>query len=143
MICARTVTTAAVWRPLSAFTVPLLCDWKVRKGHNASPLTPACLAVLALREAVGIADSLYNLQLVTDFCRTQLPVNVAHLTVNDLFYIASDLKPNFLAFLADIFFLLEVQPAACVRDTSRAFVSSLVYTGMDNSHDTEDHGTIT
>ncbi|ELU11545.1 hypothetical protein CAPTEDRAFT_228385 [Capitella teleta] len=130
-----------------AFGVPVLDD--LCKDCNdgcclAATLSFYCptalrLEVLALREAVGIADSLYNLQLVTDFCRTQLPVNVAHLTVNDLFYIASDLKPNFLAFLADIFFLLEVQPAACVRDTSRAFVSSLVYTGMDNSHDTEDH----
>ena len=89
---------------------------------------------------MGVADSLYNLQLITDFCTTQLPVKVTHLSVNDLFYTASDLKPNFLAFLGDLFYYMEVEPAACVRDTSKAFVSSLVYSGEGDIGDSENQG---
>ena len=70
---------------------------------------------LALKELVGIADSLYNLQEVIKFCKAYLPSRCLHMTLDDLFYTNENLKPNILTFVAELFFMFEITKADCVR----------------------------
>ena len=90
---------------------------------------------VALEGQVGIADSLYNIQLILDFCGYQLPVRIAHLGTNDFFYMPEELKPALLVTLAEIFYWFEVQHAPCVRDVSKPYS---IYMGMSE----ENGGTI-
>ena len=77
------------------------------------------LADIAMSESLGIADSLYNLQQVIDFCENKLPSKVLHLTMNDLFYTSEVIKPHLLSFFADLFYHFELDRATCVQDISK------------------------
>ena len=80
---------------------------------------------IALKEAIGIADSLYNLQLVIEFCQQRPPSCPLHLSLNDLFYTHRDLTANLHAFIAELFYLFELSPIACVRDPATRNMNSV------------------
>ncbi|XP_018609661.2 calmodulin-regulated spectrin-associated protein 2a isoform X2 [Scleropages formosus] len=62
---------------------------------------------ICLKETMSLADSLYNLQLVQDFCQEYLS-RCCHFTLEDMLYAASSVKNNFLVFMAELFWWFEV-----------------------------------
>lgn len=62
-----------------------------------SKLTPShCLALflfedICLKETMSLADSLYNLQLIQEFCQEYLN-QCCHFTLEDMLYAASSIK---------------------------------------------------
>lgn len=72
-------------------------------------------------DSLAVADSLRNLRLTYDFCRSHLDASLLTLTVADLFHGSEALRLNVLSFLADLFRCFEVEKASCVRDTGRPF----------------------
>ncbi|KAK3888904.1 hypothetical protein Pcinc_007065 [Petrolisthes cinctipes] len=69
---------------------------------------------IAVADPPSIADSLYNVGLVIKFCQESLPYNPCLLTKEDIVYMHSSVKQNVLAFAAELFFLLELEPVSCV-----------------------------
>ena len=65
------------------------------------------LADICLKESIGIADSLYNLRLIGQFCRAHLPWRRFHLSYEDLLYTHASMHINICTFLADLFFCFE------------------------------------
>uniref|UniRef100_A0A0P5T5D5 Calmodulin regulated spectrin-associated protein 1 1 (CAMSAP1L1) n=1 Tax=Daphnia magna TaxID=35525 RepID=A0A0P5T5D5_9CRUS len=84
---------------LLAFYAPDLVDW----------------TRIATNEPFSMADCLYNLELVHKFCSESIPNNIFHLGLEDIVYMHSSVRQNVLAFLADLFYILEVRPAKCIR----------------------------
>ncbi|XP_057665180.1 patronin isoform X35 [Diorhabda carinulata] len=68
----------------------------------------------------SVQDSIYNLQLVQDFCCRCLSASIFHLMPEDVTYMRESMKQNLLVFIADLFNVMEINPAKCVR-----------YPGMD------------
>ncbi|XP_066235953.1 calmodulin-regulated spectrin-associated protein 2 isoform X1 [Saccopteryx leptura] len=62
---------------------------------------------VCLKETMSLADSLYNLQLVQDFCHEYL-AQCCHFTLEDMLYAASAIKSNYLVFMAELFWWFEV-----------------------------------
>ncbi|KAI8776658.1 calmodulin-regulated spectrin-associated protein 1, partial [Biomphalaria glabrata] len=62
---------------------------------------------LCLKDNIGIADSLFNLRQIGEFCRNHLPWKAFHLTYEDLLYTHESMKVNILTFLADLFYCFE------------------------------------
>ncbi|KAL4635060.1 calmodulin-regulated spectrin-associated protein 2 isoform X3 [Arapaima gigas] len=62
---------------------------------------------ICLKETMSLADSLYNLQLVQDFCQEYLN-RCCHFTLEDMLYAATSIKNNFLVFMAELFWWFEV-----------------------------------
>ncbi|XP_036841685.1 calmodulin-regulated spectrin-associated protein 2 isoform X2 [Oncorhynchus mykiss] len=83
---------------------------------------------ICLKECMSLADSLYNLQLVQDFCQEHLN-RCCHFSLEDMVYVSSSLKNNYLVFLAELFHWFEevkpsfVQPR--VLDTEEPALTSL------------------
>ncbi|KAG0727117.1 Patronin [Chionoecetes opilio] len=69
---------------------------------------------IAVADPPSIADSLYNVGLAIRFCQDSLPYNPCLLTREDVVYMHSSVKQNVLAFAAELFFLLELEPVSCV-----------------------------
>ncbi|XP_072388104.1 patronin isoform X2 [Diabrotica undecimpunctata] len=63
----------------------------------------------------SVQDSIYNLQLLQDFCSRCLPSSIFHLMPEDITYMREAMKQNLLVFLADLFNVMEINPAKCVR----------------------------
>ncbi|KAF2367766.1 Calmodulin-regulated spectrin-associated protein CH domain [Trinorchestia longiramus] len=74
---------------------------------------------IAVADPPSMADSLYNIGLVIKFCHEALPYNPCLLTKEDIVYMHSSVKQNVLAFVTELFFLLELQPVACVAANTR------------------------
>ncbi|XP_028918042.1 calmodulin-regulated spectrin-associated protein 2 isoform X2 [Ornithorhynchus anatinus] len=85
---------------------------------------------ICLKETMSLADSLYNLQLIQEFCQEYLN-QCCHFTLEDMLYASSSIKSNYLVFLAELFWWFEVvkpsfvqprvvihPPAESVRDPS-------------------------
>ncbi|CAM1328725.1 Uncharacterised protein PB.8716, partial [Pycnogonum litorale] len=70
---------------------------------------------ICLNDSLSLADSLYNLQLVLKFCEHTFPYDFYFLSLEDVLYMHSSIRQNILAFLADLFHVLEVKPAKCVK----------------------------
>ncbi|CAH1117780.1 unnamed protein product [Phaedon cochleariae] len=68
----------------------------------------------------SVQDSIHNLRLVQDFCASCLPASIFHLMPEDVTYMRDSMKQNLIVFLADLFNVIEINPAKCVR-----------YPGMD------------
>ncbi|XP_074040441.1 calmodulin-regulated spectrin-associated protein patronin isoform X3 [Leptinotarsa decemlineata] len=68
----------------------------------------------------SVQDSLYNLRLLHDFCSRCLPTSIYHLMPEDVTYMRGSMTQNLIVFLADLFNVIEINPAKCVR-----------YPGMD------------
>lgn len=56
---------------------------------------------------MSVADSLYNLQLVQDFCASHLPRGCP-LSLEDLLYVPPPLKVNLVVLLAEMYMCFEV-----------------------------------
>ncbi|XP_046713634.1 calmodulin-regulated spectrin-associated protein 2a isoform X3 [Silurus meridionalis] len=77
---------------------------------------------VCLKESMSLADSLYNLQLVQEFCQEHLN-RCCHFTLEDMLYASSSIKNNYLVFMAELFWWFEVvkpsfvQPQVLVNDS--------------------------
>ncbi|KAL7851313.1 hypothetical protein AOLI_G00216690 [Acnodon oligacanthus] len=76
---------------------------------SAVPLEDICV-----KETMSLADSLYNLQLIQDFCRENLN-NCCHFTLEDMLYASSSIKSNYLVFMAELFWWCEVVKPSFVQ----------------------------
>ncbi|XP_026472192.1 patronin-like [Ctenocephalides felis] len=62
-----------------------------------------------------VQQSVHNLSLVQQFSQNALPFSVFHMTPEDITYMRGAMKQNLVVFLADLFTVLEIHPAKCVR----------------------------
>ncbi|XP_077370217.1 calmodulin-regulated spectrin-associated protein 2 isoform X2 [Festucalex cinctus] len=69
---------------------------------------------ICLKEIMSLADSLYNLQLVQDFCGANLN-RCCHFSLEDMLYAHASIKSNYLVFLAELFWWFEVVKPSFVR----------------------------
>uniref|UniRef100_A0A8C3YAN4 Calmodulin regulated spectrin associated protein family member 2 n=1 Tax=Catagonus wagneri TaxID=51154 RepID=A0A8C3YAN4_9CETA len=69
---------------------------------------------ICLKETMSVADSLYNLQLIQEFCREHLN-RCCHFTLEDMLYAASSIKSNYLVFMAELFWWFEVVKPSFVQ----------------------------
>ncbi|XP_043831691.1 calmodulin-regulated spectrin-associated protein 3 isoform X2 [Dromiciops gliroides] len=69
---------------------------------------------VCLKDTMSVADSLYNLQLVQDFCAARLPGGCP-LALEDLLYVPPLLKTNVAVLLAELFLCFEVLKPDFVR----------------------------
>ncbi|XP_043079027.1 calmodulin-regulated spectrin-associated protein 2a isoform X9 [Puntigrus tetrazona] len=65
------------------------------------------LGDICLKETMSLADSLYNLQLIQDFCKEHLN-HCCHFSLEDMLYAHSSIKNNYLVFMAELFWWFEV-----------------------------------
>ncbi|XP_036735182.2 calmodulin-regulated spectrin-associated protein 3 isoform X3 [Manis pentadactyla] len=65
------------------------------------------LEEVCLKDPMSVADSLYNLQLVQDFCASRLPRGCP-LSLEDLLYVPPPLQINLVGLLAEMFLCFEV-----------------------------------
>lgn len=70
---------------------------------------------LVVNKVPSVSDSVHNLTLVYEFCRHCLPYPVFHMMPEDVTYLKKNMKFNLIAFLADMFNVLEIHPVKCVR----------------------------
>ncbi|KAL3979046.1 coiled-coil domain-containing protein 64 [Sarotherodon galilaeus] len=73
------------------------------------PLDDVCL-----KENMSLADRLYNLQLIQDFCKDNLN-SCCHFTLEDMLYASSTVKNNYLVFMAELFWWFEVVKPSFVK----------------------------
>ncbi|KAM4552814.1 calmodulin-regulated spectrin-associated protein 2 isoform 2-T2 [Odontesthes bonariensis] len=69
---------------------------------------------ICLKETMSLADSLYNLQLVQEFCRNNLN-HCCHFSLEDLLYAHASIKSNYLVFMAELFWWFEVVKPSFVQ----------------------------
>ncbi|XP_029946343.1 calmodulin-regulated spectrin-associated protein 3 isoform X3 [Salarias fasciatus] len=63
---------------------------------------------VCMKEAMSAADSLYNLQIIREFCDSCLK-NCCHLALEDMLYTPQELQINLLSFLSELLSWFEVQ----------------------------------
>uniref|UniRef100_A0AAV2KEU9 Calmodulin regulated spectrin-associated protein family, member 3 n=1 Tax=Knipowitschia caucasica TaxID=637954 RepID=A0AAV2KEU9_KNICA len=63
---------------------------------------------VCMKESMSVADSVYNLQFILEFCDSCLK-SCCHLTLEDVLYIPQELQVNVLSFLAELLHWFEVQ----------------------------------
>uniref|UniRef100_A0A671Z4X2 Calmodulin regulated spectrin-associated protein family, member 2a n=1 Tax=Sparus aurata TaxID=8175 RepID=A0A671Z4X2_SPAAU len=84
---------------------------------------------VCLKENMTLADRLYNLQLVQDFCKDNLN-SCCHFSLEDMLYASSAIKNNYLVFMAELFWWFEVVKPSFVKprllDTENTDPSSLL-----------------
>ncbi|XP_014822848.1 PREDICTED: calmodulin-regulated spectrin-associated protein 2 isoform X3 [Poecilia mexicana] len=73
------------------------------------PLDDVCL-----KENMSLADRLYNLQLIQDFCKDNLN-SCCHFSLEDMLYASSTIKNNYLVFMAELFWWFEVVKPSFVK----------------------------
>uniref|UniRef100_A0A3Q3WFD3 Uncharacterized protein n=1 Tax=Mola mola TaxID=94237 RepID=A0A3Q3WFD3_MOLML len=69
---------------------------------------------VCLKENMTLADRLYNLQLIQDFCKDNLN-SCCHFTLEDMLYASSTIKNNYLVFMAELFWWYEVVKPSFVK----------------------------
>ncbi|XP_014840259.1 PREDICTED: calmodulin-regulated spectrin-associated protein 2-like isoform X2 [Poecilia mexicana] len=69
---------------------------------------------ICLKETMSLADSLYNLQLVQEFCRNNLN-RCCHFSLEDMLYTHASIKSNYLVFMAELFWWFEVVKPSFVQ----------------------------
>uniref|UniRef100_A0A8C3XQQ0 Calmodulin regulated spectrin associated protein family member 2 n=1 Tax=Chelydra serpentina TaxID=8475 RepID=A0A8C3XQQ0_CHESE len=69
---------------------------------------------ICLKETMSLADSLYNLQLIQEFCQEYLN-QCCHFTLEDMLYAAASVKSNYLVFMAELFWWFEVVKPSFVQ----------------------------
>ncbi|GFO41529.1 calmodulin-regulated spectrin-associated protein 1 [Plakobranchus ocellatus] len=79
---------------------------------------------ICLKESIGIADSLYNLRLIGQFCRRHLPWGRFHLTYEDLLYTHPSMHINISTFLADLFFCFEGPGSSQANSAANAIMTA-------------------
>uniref|UniRef100_A0A4W5QE89 Calmodulin regulated spectrin-associated protein family, member 2a n=1 Tax=Hucho hucho TaxID=62062 RepID=A0A4W5QE89_9TELE len=69
---------------------------------------------ICLKESMSLVDSLYNLQLVQEFCQKHLN-RCCHFSLEDMVYTSSSVKNNYLVFMAELFWWFEVVKPSFVQ----------------------------
>ncbi|XP_043376713.1 calmodulin-regulated spectrin-associated protein 2 isoform X7 [Chelonia mydas] len=69
---------------------------------------------ICLKETMSLADSLYNLQLIQEFCQEYLN-QCCHFALEDMLYAAASIKSNYLVFMAELFWWFEVVKPSFVQ----------------------------
>ncbi|XP_043346822.1 calmodulin-regulated spectrin-associated protein 2 isoform X6 [Dermochelys coriacea] len=69
---------------------------------------------ICLKETMSLADSLYNLQLIQEFCQEYLN-QCCHFALEDMLYAAASVKSNYLVFMAELFWWFEVVKPSFVQ----------------------------
>lgn len=69
---------------------------------------------ICLKQDITITDSIYNLQRMQNFCQELFPSDICFLMLEDFLYLHESIVPNFLAFIADLLFMFEIQPVNSV-----------------------------
>ncbi|NXQ34349.1 CAMP2 protein, partial [Alaudala cheleensis] len=69
---------------------------------------------ICLKDTMSLADSLYNLQLIQEFCQEYLN-QCCHFSLEDMLYAASSIKSNYMVFMAELFWWFEVVKPSFVR----------------------------
>ncbi|XP_044074328.1 calmodulin-regulated spectrin-associated protein 2 isoform X4 [Siniperca chuatsi] len=69
---------------------------------------------ICLKETMSLADSLYNLQLVQEFCMNNLN-HCCHFSLEDMLYAHASIKSNYLVFMAELFWWFEVVKPSFVQ----------------------------
>ncbi|KAM9848528.1 calmodulin-regulated spectrin-associated protein 2a [Aulostomus maculatus] len=77
---------------------------------------PQLLALddVCLKENMTLADRLYNVQLIQDFCKDNLN-SCCHFSLEDMLYASSTIKNNYLVFMAELFWWFEVVKPSFVK----------------------------
>ncbi|KAJ0065008.1 hypothetical protein NL108_000988 [Boleophthalmus pectinirostris] len=75
------------------------------------------LGDISLKENMTLADKLYNLQLIQDFCKDNLN-SCCHFSLEDMLYASSTIKNNYLVFMAELFWWFEVVKPSFVQPRS-------------------------
>uniref|UniRef100_UPI0037E8A5E6 calmodulin-regulated spectrin-associated protein 2a n=1 Tax=Semicossyphus pulcher TaxID=241346 RepID=UPI0037E8A5E6 len=73
------------------------------------PLDDVCL-----KDNMTLADRLYNVQLIQDFCKDNLS-SCCHFSLEDMLYASSTIKNNYLVFMAELFWWFEVVKPSFVK----------------------------
>uniref|UniRef100_A0A914N374 Patronin n=1 Tax=Meloidogyne incognita TaxID=6306 RepID=A0A914N374_MELIC len=68
------------------------------------PLKEVCF-----KDPMSVNDCKFNLELLRNFCATNLPWNPFHFRIDDILFLHESLQPNVNAFLADLFMFFEGQ----------------------------------
>ena len=101
--------------------VPVEYLWDLSDGKSLASVlalyAPTSLSwkEICYNEPMSAADCVYNLQMVQLFCSQNLPVDILFLTVEDFFDCHRIIRPNILAFIADLLYHFEIKPASCVH----------------------------
>ncbi|KAG8556100.1 hypothetical protein GDO81_017922 [Engystomops pustulosus] len=69
---------------------------------------------ICFKESMSLADSLYNLQLIQEFCQEYLN-GCCHFSLEDMLYASSSIKANYLVFMAELFWWFEVVKPSFVQ----------------------------
>ena len=70
---------------------------------------------ISLQEQVGFEESVENLNLIKEFCEKHLvPFRPFCFNFEDFLYSPASMKINKLAFIAELFYLFEVQPISAL-----------------------------
>uniref|UniRef100_A0A8B9P3E0 Calmodulin regulated spectrin associated protein family member 2 n=1 Tax=Apteryx owenii TaxID=8824 RepID=A0A8B9P3E0_APTOW len=69
---------------------------------------------ICFKETMSLADSLYNLQLIQEFCQEYLN-QCCHFSLEDMLYAASSIKSNYMVFMAELFWWFEVVKPSFVQ----------------------------
>ncbi|XP_072276178.1 calmodulin-regulated spectrin-associated protein 2 isoform X2 [Pyxicephalus adspersus] len=69
---------------------------------------------VCFKESMSLADSLYNLQLIQDFCQEYLN-GCCHFSLEDMLYVSSTIRANYLVFMAELFWWFEVVKPSFVQ----------------------------
>ncbi|XP_068563602.1 calmodulin-regulated spectrin-associated protein 2a isoform X1 [Cebidichthys violaceus] len=69
---------------------------------------------VCLKENMTLADRLYNLQLIQDFCKDHLN-SCCHFSLEDMLYASSNIKNNYLVFMAELFGWFEAVKPSFVK----------------------------
>ena len=64
---------------------------------------------MCLKSTLGIADSLYNLRILRNFCERHLPNKTWHFTLEDLLYTNKSLQENIVMMIAELFYWFEIK----------------------------------
>ncbi|XP_056379460.1 calmodulin-regulated spectrin-associated protein 2 isoform X2 [Hyla sarda] len=69
---------------------------------------------ICFKESMSLADSLYNLQIIQEFCQEYLN-GCCHFSLEDMLYASSSIKANYLVFMAELFWWFEVVKPSFVQ----------------------------
>ncbi|CAJ1075278.1 calmodulin-regulated spectrin-associated protein 3 isoform X3 [Xyrichtys novacula] len=89
---------------------------------------------VCMKESMSVADSLYNLQFIREFCDSCLR-SCCHLSLEDMLYAPQELQVNLLSFLAELLSWFEVQRPEFVQpgDASSGSTAVTPHTLSGNS----------
>ncbi|NWZ56809.1 CAMP2 protein, partial [Haliaeetus albicilla] len=89
---------------------------------------------ICLKETMSLADSLYNLQLIQEFCQEYLN-QCCHFSLEDMLYAASSIKSNYMVFMAELFWWFEVVKPSFVQPRVVVHPQALFFLAVEPAKD--------